>query len=31
MNAAPQMMLVGRILLATIFLVAGIRKLIAIA
>lgn len=31
MNAAPQMMLVGRILLATIFLVAGIRKLMAIA
>ena len=31
MNAAPQMMLVGRILLATVFLVAGIRKLMAIA
>ena len=31
MNAAPQMMLVGRILLATIFLVAGTRKLMAIA
>jgi putative oxidoreductase len=31
MNAAPQMMLIGRILLATIFLVAGIRKLMAVA
>jgi len=31
MNAAPQMMLVGRLLLATIFLVAGIRKLMAVA
>lgn len=31
MNAAPQMMLIGRILLATIFLVAGIRKAMAIA
>ncbi len=31
MNAAPQMMLIGRILLATIFLVAGIRKLMGVA
>ena len=31
MNAAPHMMLIGRILLATIFLVAGIRKVMAIA
>ena len=31
MNAAPQMMLIGRMLLATVFLVAGIRKLMGIA
>ena len=31
MNAQPQMLLVGRTLLALIFLVAGIRKLMALA
>ena len=31
MNAQSQMLLVGRILLALIFLVAGIRKLLAVA
>lgn len=30
MNAAPQMMLLGRIFLATMFLVAGVRKLLAV-
>jgi len=31
MNAAPHMMLIGRVLLALVFLVAGIRKAMAIA
>jgi putative oxidoreductase len=31
MNAAPQMMLIGRILLATVFLVSGIRKVMGVA
>ena len=31
MNAAPQMMLIGRVLLGLIFLVAGIRKVMAVA
>jgi putative oxidoreductase len=31
MNAAPQMMLIGRILLATVFLVSGVRKVMGVA